>query len=219
VFALYILYEMQMKHESLHRVSHIPICISEFMKYTIILSDTILEDTLEHLCSLAESCEKTFKPHLFQILHHFVSKDTFYILPPSQLKPYNPTTLPHSFILRKDDESLKDKATGKTKAERDRAGRAKWHLLNTWVDERASTSIAGVVTNSVPIKTEEYDSSKADVLRVVSEDVERAAERNVLARLKSLATGNAETGNEGVERLEKMLEKGAGILRNQRNTT
>jgi hypothetical protein len=176
-------------------------------------------DTLEHLSSLADSCEETFKPYLLRILDQFISKDTFHILPPSQLKPYNPTTLPHSFILRLDDDSLKDKGTGKTKAERDRAGRAKWHLLNTWVDERASTSIAGL-TNSVP-RTEEYDKSKGEVLKVVSGDVERTAERNVLDRLKSLAMGNAETGtpSEGVERLETMLEKGAGILRNQWNAT
>jgi hypothetical protein len=176
-------------------------------------------DTLEHLSSLANSCEKTFRPYLLRILEQFISKDTFHILPPSQLKPYDPTTLPHSVILRLDDDSLKDKGTGKTKAERERTGRAKWHLLNTWVDERASTSIAGL-TNSVP-RTEEYDKSRADVLRVVSGDVEKAAERNVLDRLKSLATGNAEIGtpSEGVERLEKMAEKGAGILRNQWNVT
>lgn len=160
-----------------------------------------------------------------------MNKDVFHILPSSHLKPYNPTRLPHSFIIRKDDETLKDiKGTGKTKVERERAGRAKWHLLNTWVDERASTSIAGVENVSSTPNTDslisvvptrhgdeyEYEQAKNDVLGIVSDEVEKTAERNALARLKALST--AETGSassEGIERFENMLENGAGILRNQ----
>lgn len=168
-------------------------------------------DTLEHIVSLGQSCEEVYRPRVLLILERFLSGDVFHILPVSRLSPQNPTRLPHSRLVRKDDEAVLAKQSGKSQAARDRAGRARWQLLSTWVDTRATEGLGG----SIPLAGE-YDTAKAQALRSVSEDIERDAERNALARLKGLST-TAETGSstEGIERFEKMLDKGAGILRNQ----
>jgi hypothetical protein len=201
--------------------------------YLTKLTDYYFEDVLQHMINLAPTSEESHRPYILWILRHFLSNNLFHILPPSSQQPYNPTTLPHSFIIRKDDERiininqnynpdepsslkpLKGKGSKSgTRPSRDHYGRAKWQMLSSWVDERAG---AAAIASSIP-RNDSYDTLKAELLDTVPEDVERSAERAALAKLKTLASASSAapasgTDSEGLERFQSILDRGKGILR------
>lgn len=197
VFAVYTLFKLQAASTTLHQVTHIPIAI----------------DTLQHLTILAKSSSQPHQPHLVHILQYLVTHSHFHVVPSSELKPYNPTILPHSYIDRS-QEGLPTKQTGKsgkTRTELDRIGRRKWQMLNTWVDERTGGEYGW---SSRP--RDNYSVDKAAVVDLIPEDLEASAEKNALGRLKALSKdSDTPSSSEGIERFEKMLEKNAGILRNR----
>jgi len=172
-----------------------------------------LPDTLEHLTTLARSSSEPNQPYILSILHHLLSESQLHILPPSNLKPHSPTVLPHSYIVH-NEEGAPPKQTGKggkTRTGLDRAGRRKWQMLSTWVDEQAS---ANTIHRGALPDQEYYDASKRAAVESIPEEVEISAERHALARLRLLATDQT-SPSEGIERFEKMLETGARILRNE----
>jgi hypothetical protein len=170
-------------------------------------------DVLQVLTALAKSSSEPHQPYILYILQDLLSKSLLHILPPSTLNTQNPTILPHSYLVRS-EEGVPAKQTGKggkTKTELDRAGRRKWQMLGTWVDERATVS---AVRGELLPGREDYDADKLAVVESIPDGVEISAERNALSRLRVLSTD--QTGpSEGIERFEKMLQHGAHILRNQ----
>lgn len=205
---------MQLASTTLYRVKHIPITIG-------MLQDLIkqidmshwLSDTLKKLATLAESSTEPHQPHILYILHQLLAESYFFILPSSTLGPYSPTSLPNSHI----DRSLENQSAkqvgkgGKTRIDLDKAGRRKWQMLSTWVDERAGFSMGG--QHSRP-SHHQYAIDKAAVLDLISNDLETTAEENALAKLKALPK-SSDAPSEGIRRFENMLENRAHILRNQ----
>jgi hypothetical protein len=173
----------------------------------------MFSDVLKSLAALAKSSLEPHQPYILYILQHLLSESHLHILPPSTLNTQNPTMLPHSYLLRNEEGAPAKQSGkgGKTKTELDRAGRRKWQMLSTWVDERAT---ANAVRGEPPPDREDYDVDKAAVIESIPEDVEISAERNVLSRLRALSTDQMGP-SEGIERFEKMLLHGSHILRNQ----
>ena len=168
-------------------------------------------DVLKILAALAKS--DPHQPYILYILQDLLSESYLHILPPSIFNAQNPTILPHSYLVR-NEEGTPTKQTGKggkTKTELDRAGRRKWQMLSTWVDEQATAS--AVRGEPLPDR-EDYDVDKSAVVGSIPEDVEISAERNALSRLRALPTDQT-SPSEGIERFEKMLQHRAHILRNQ----
>jgi hypothetical protein len=164
-------------------------------------------DILEYLVSYAKLSGDSVRHHLLYIIHSFFSKGIFHVLPPSTLRSYNPTILPHSFVTPVSDPAPTHSRGGRTKAEKDRAGRAKWQQLNEWVESRPTKY------SPIPQATEYHEAKKATV-EVLPGDLEKRAEQSALARLKGLAK-DATGPSEGVDTFENMLQQGRGILRNQ----
>ncbi|PVG03225.1 hypothetical protein CPB86DRAFT_804216 [Serendipita vermifera] len=191
LYALYTLFQLQNHVSGMQKVAHIEIAL----------------DTLEYLVSYAKLSGESVRHQLLYILQSFFSNGIFHVLPPSTLRPYNPTKLPHSFVTPISDPAPAHARGGRTKAEKDRAGRAKWKQLNEWVESCPTKYSA------LPQPTEYLEAKKA-VVDALPDDLEKRAEQGALSRLKLLAK-DASGSSEGVEIFENMVRQGRGILRDQ----
>jgi hypothetical protein len=152
----------------------------------------------------------TFRPYVIHILRSLLESDSFHVLPHSSTNPHNPVALPHT-ILVDDPKATSPADTSKAKG---RVGRPTKRQklqqhLDSWTTLEAKVSGSPQTTP----KSDELDTyleKKGAAIDLIPKDMEKDAERDVVAALEKIAIGRE--GKDGLKRLKEVVKDG-NVLR------
>ena len=148
----------------------------------------------------------TLRPYVLYILKSLIELDSFYILPHSMTNPHNPITLPHS-ILVDDPEAVIPAGTSKSKGKVGRPTKRQklqqhldnWTTLETKLWDSPQI---GLADDTLDV----YLEKKSTVIDLIPKDMEKDAERDVVAALEKIAIGKE--GKDGLKRLKEAVKDG-----------
>ena len=197
--------------DKLHAVSQIPIPIGGSLLFLLFPPRTVLTysaDELQHWLSLPERPDipDTLRPYVLYILKSLLESDSFHVLPHSSTNPHNPIALPHSILV----DNLKTANPSGTSKSKRKAGRPtkrqklQQHLDN-WTTLEAKISESSQ-TDPSHDKLGIYLEKKRAVIDLIPNDMEKDAERDVVAALEKIAIG--QEGKDGLKRLKEVVSDG-----------
>jgi hypothetical protein len=146
------------------------------------------------------------RPYVLYILRSLLKSDSFHVLPHSSTNPHNPITLPHSIVVD-DPKAVIAANTSKPKGKVGRpTKRQKLQLhLDNWATLEANFS-GSPQTCPANDKLGAYLEKKSVVIDLISKDMEKDAERDVVAALEKIAIGKE--GRDGLKRLKEVMKDG-----------
>lgn len=167
---------------------------------------------MQHWVSLPERPDipDILRPYLIYILRSLLESDSFYVLPHSSTRPHNPITLPHT-ILVDDPKAAIPAGTSKPKGKVGRPTKRQkleQHIDNwTTLEAKVSGSPQTILESD---KLDIYLEKKSAVIDMIPRDMEKDAERDVVAALEKIAIGKE--GKDGLKRLKEVVKDG-NVLR------
>jgi hypothetical protein len=140
------------------------------------------------------------------ILKSLLESDSFHVLPRSSTNPHNPITLPYS-ILVDDIEAATSAVTFKSKGKAGRPTKRQKlrQHLNSWTTLEVKLS-GSPQTSPTSEKLDVYLEKKSVVMDLIPQDMEKDAERDVVAALEKIAIGKE--GKDGLRRLKEVVKDG-----------
>jgi hypothetical protein len=167
---------------------------------------------LQHWLSLPERPDipDTLRPHVIYILKSLLESDSFHVLPHSSTSPQNPIILPHS-VLVGDPKAVIPSGTPKSKGKIGRPTKRQklQQHLDNWTTLEAKVS-GPPQTGPESDKLDIYLEKKGGVIGAIPKDMEKDAERDVVAALEKIAIGKE--GKDGLKRLKEVVKDG-NVLR------
>lgn len=153
---------------------------------------------------------ETFRPYVIYILKTLLESDSFHVLPHSSTKPHNPIALPHS-ILVDDPKAATSAGTLKPKGKVGRPTKRQklQQHLDNWTTLEAKVSESPQNTPGSD-KLDIYLEKKGAAIDLIPKDMEKDAERDVVAALEKIAIGKE--GKDGLKRLKEAVKDG-NVLR------
>lgn len=209
LFGVYLFYTSQIhSKDKLHVVSRIPIPIggSPFFALRRVLTESA--DELQTWLSLPErpDISDTLRPYVIYILKSLLESGSFHALPHSSTNPHNPIALPHSILIEDPKATISagaSKSKGKvgrpTKRQKLQQHLDNWTILEAKISGSPQTSPATDKLNA-------YLEKKSAIIDLIPKDMEKDAEKDVVAALEKIAIGKE--GKGGLRRLEEVLKDG-----------
>jgi len=170
-------------------------------------------DELQHWLSLPERPDipDTLRPYVIYILKSLLESDSFHVLPHSLTNPHNPIALPHSILVDDPKAAIIPAGTPKSKGKVGRPTKRQMlqqHLDNwTTLEDKISEPPH---TRPESDKLNTYLEKKGAVADLIPKDMEKDAERDVVAALEKIAIGKE--GKGGLKRLKEVVKDG-NVLR------
>ena len=147
---------------------------------------------------------------MIYILKSLLESDSFHVLPHSSTNPHNPIALPHS-ILVDDPKAAISAGTSKSKGKVGRPTKRQklQQCLDNWTTLEAKVSVSPQ-TSPTGDKLDIYLDKKGVVIDLIPKDMEKDAERDVVAALEKIAIGKE--GKDGLKTLKEVVKDG-NVLR------
>lgn len=147
---------------------------------------------------------------MLYILKSLLESDSFHVLPHSSTNPHNPIALPHSTLVD-DPKTAISSGTSKSKWKAGRPTKRQklQQHLNNWTTLEAKISDSPQTSPSRN-KLDTYLEKKSVVIDLIPKDMEKDAERDVVAALEKIAIGKEDM--DGLKRLKEVAKDG-NVLR------